>query len=54
MANTITEEKSSEVETQLGNTLKYDSPEDRRLRRKVDARLLPILTLLYLLSFLDR
>lgn len=44
----------SQVETQLDNTLKYESPEDRRLRRKVDARLLPILTLLYLLSFLDR
>lgn len=43
----------SQVETQLDN-LKYESPEDRRLRRKVDARLLPILTLLYLLSFLDR
>ncbi|KAI6122492.1 major facilitator superfamily domain-containing protein [Pisolithus croceorrhizus] len=29
-------------------------PEDRRITRKVDLRLLPILTLLYLLSFLDR
>jgi len=28
--------------------------EDRRILRKVDRRLLPILTLLYLLSFLDR
>ncbi|KAH0831938.1 major facilitator superfamily domain-containing protein [Lanmaoa asiatica] len=54
MTNPDSEEKSSQVETQLSNTLKYDSPEDRRLRRKVDARLLPILTLLYLLSFLDR
>ncbi|KAF8555229.1 MFS general substrate transporter [Imleria badia] len=42
------------VETQPGNTLKYDSPDDQRLIRKVDVRLLPILTLLYLLSFLDR
>ncbi|KAG8214481.1 major facilitator superfamily domain-containing protein [Butyriboletus roseoflavus] len=50
------EEKSSQVKTQPGNISisKYDSPEDRRLRRKVDARLLPILTLLFLLSFLDR
>ncbi|KAI0064095.1 MFS general substrate transporter [Artomyces pyxidatus] len=32
----------------------YDSPEDRKLLRKVDLRLIPILTLLYLLSFLDR
>lgn len=31
-----------------------DYPEDRRITRKVDFRLLPILTLLYLLSFLDR
>lgn len=28
--------------------------QDRRILRKVDRRLLPILTLLYLLSFLDR
>ncbi|KAI3607421.1 mfs transporter [Moniliophthora roreri] len=31
-----------------------DATGDRRLLRKVDLRLLPILTLLYLLSFLDR
>jgi hypothetical protein len=30
------------------------SVEDRRLLRKVDRRLLPVFTLLYLLSFLDR
>jgi hypothetical protein len=28
--------------------------EDRRILRKVDRRLLPVFTLLYLLSFLDR
>jgi hypothetical protein len=28
--------------------------EDRRILRKVDHRLLPVFTLLYLLSFLDR
>ncbi|KAH9480432.1 putative transporter [Psilocybe cubensis] len=32
----------------------FDTPEDRALVRKIDLRLLPILTLLYLLSFLDR
>ncbi|KAG9315902.1 major facilitator superfamily domain-containing protein [Chiua virens] len=46
------EEKSSQ--TQVDSAAKYDSIEDHRLRRKVDGRLLPILTLLYLLSFLDR
>lgn len=30
------------------------SVEDHRLLRKVDRRLLPVFTLLYLLSFLDR
>ncbi|KAF9463034.1 major facilitator superfamily domain-containing protein [Collybia nuda] len=33
---------------------KSSSVEDRKLLRKIDVRLLPILTLLYLLSFLDR
>ncbi|KAJ7675802.1 major facilitator superfamily domain-containing protein [Mycena polygramma] len=32
----------------------FDSPEDKKLVRKIDLRLIPILTLLYLLSFLDR
>ncbi|KAH7921920.1 MFS general substrate transporter [Leucogyrophana mollusca] len=32
----------------------HDPSEDRRIRRKVDLRLLPVLTILYLLSFLDR
>ncbi|KAF7365197.1 MFS general substrate transporter [Mycena venus] len=32
----------------------FDSPEDKKLVRKIDFRLIPILTLLYLLSFLDR
>lgn len=53
MAN-LDSEKSSGVETQQDNTLGSDSPENQRLLRKVDLRLLPILTLLYLLSFLDR
>ncbi|KAJ7288331.1 major facilitator superfamily domain-containing protein [Mycena rebaudengoi] len=32
----------------------FDTVEDRKLVRKIDFRLIPILTLLYLLSFLDR
>ncbi|KIM43201.1 hypothetical protein M413DRAFT_398146 [Hebeloma cylindrosporum] len=32
----------------------FNTPEDKALLRKIDLRLLPILTLLYLLSFLDR
>lgn len=32
----------------------YDTPEDRALLRKIDRHLLPVLTTLYLLSFLDR
>ncbi|KAF7346346.1 MFS general substrate transporter [Mycena sanguinolenta] len=32
----------------------FDSPEDKKLVWKIDLRLIPILTLLYLMSFLDR
>ncbi|KAF8195576.1 major facilitator superfamily domain-containing protein [Pholiota molesta] len=32
----------------------FNTPEDKALVRKIDFRLIPILTLLYLLSFLDR
>ncbi|KAJ7505302.1 major facilitator superfamily domain-containing protein [Mycena galericulata] len=46
-------EKIASTESQLVID-QFDSPEDRKLIRKVDLRLLPILTLLYLLSFLDR
>lgn len=35
-------------------TLLPNTPEERRLVRKIDRNILPILTLLYLLSFLDR
>lgn len=35
-------------------TLEYTDAEERQLVRKIDWLLLPILTLLYLLSFLDR
>ncbi|TFK52616.1 MFS general substrate transporter [Heliocybe sulcata] len=47
----------SSVEKQTGSQTTLDSADrhvDRRLLRKVDLRLLPILTGLYLLSFLDR
>ncbi|KAI0260221.1 major facilitator superfamily domain-containing protein [Gloeopeniophorella convolvens] len=47
-------EESSEKHSHEGTYHEYDSPEDRKLLKKVDLRLLPILTLLYLLSFLDR
>ncbi|KAF9242592.1 major facilitator superfamily domain-containing protein [Melanogaster broomeanus] len=46
-------EKSSQREVEARDD-PHNSPQDRRLLRKVDLRLLPILTLLYLLSFLDR
>jgi hypothetical protein len=44
-------EKNSAIE---GDQDHQVSVEDHRLLRKVDRRLLPIFTLLYLLSFLDR
>lgn len=49
--------KDSEKETASSNdhtTTIYDEVESKRILRKVDMRLLPCLTLLYLLSFLDR
>ena len=36
------------------NRPKYDDPEMKRILRKVDWRLPPLLAVLYLLSFLDR
>lgn len=36
------------------NQPRYDDQETRKLLRRVDYRLLPILTFLYLVSFLDR
>jgi hypothetical protein len=38
----------------LAPTLDYTEAEEKRLVRKLDWKLLPILTVLYLLSFLDR
>lgn len=33
---------------------RYDDKEVRRIRRKIDCRVLPLLTFLYLASFVDR
>jgi hypothetical protein len=46
-----------QLDKETGDTLpsvSYDKIETRKILRKVDKRLLPVLTLLYLLSFLDR
>ncbi|KAH9047698.1 major facilitator superfamily domain-containing protein [Lactarius hengduanensis] len=51
--NTDTE-KRSDNSIRSGYDDEADALQDRKLLRKVDLRLLPILTLLYLLSFLDR
>ncbi|KAF8645162.1 hypothetical protein AX16_007990 [Volvariella volvacea WC 439] len=48
MAKSVSEKSTSQ---QLGD---FNTSEDRRLLWKVDLRLIPILTLLYILSFLDR
>lgn len=50
------EENDSEkaVSSNEQTTIVYDEVETKRILRKVDLRLLPCLTLLYLLSFLDR
>lgn len=50
------EAKDSEKTASLDEpaAIVYDEEESKRILRKVDQRLLPCLTLLYLLSFLDR
>ncbi|KAH8998469.1 major facilitator superfamily domain-containing protein [Lactarius akahatsu] len=47
-------EKRSDNSIRSSYNDEADTLQDRKLLRKVDLRLLPILTLLYLLSFLDR
>lgn len=47
-------EKNLSDKGSLSTTDDFNTPEDKRLVRKIDFRLIPILTLLYLLSFLDR
>lgn len=49
----VAEEKEKELE-ELPDDVHYDEAETKRLLRKVDVRLLPVLTMLYLMSFLDR
>uniref|UniRef100_A0A8H7K1Y2 Major facilitator superfamily (MFS) profile domain-containing protein n=1 Tax=Bionectria ochroleuca TaxID=29856 RepID=A0A8H7K1Y2_BIOOC len=48
------EKMSGDVEITQTETLQIDSVEIRRLLRKIDLRLLPLLTVLYVLSFMDR
>ncbi|EKG17513.1 Major facilitator superfamily [Macrophomina phaseolina MS6] len=43
-----------DVETSIADQPLYDAKETSRILRKVDFRLLPMLTLLYVLSFIDR
>ncbi|KAK7056771.1 hypothetical protein VNI00_002488 [Paramarasmius palmivorus] len=52
----VESKETSEKHLPQQSTQNYadDATQDRKLLRKVDLRLLPILTLLYLLSFLDR
>ncbi len=38
----------------IENVQEYDKVEERRIIRKIDFRLIPILVVLYLFSFLDR
>lgn len=45
------EGSDSELEA---NAIDYDGPEARRILSKVDWRLVPILSLLYLVAFIDR
>lgn len=41
-------------EKDLINDVVYDEKETKRILRKIDIRILPVLTLLYLMAFLDR
>lgn len=43
-----------EIAIDESNQPRYDSKETKRLLRKVDWRVLPVLTFLYLVSFIDR
>ena len=45
------EGSESELEA---NAIDYDGPEARRILNKVDWRLVPVLSLLYLVAFIDR
>lgn len=43
-----------EIPTDQSNVPMYNQEETNRILRRVDFRLLPMLTLLYVLSFIDR
>lgn len=52
--NTSLEAKHFETGVETDDVPRYDQGEQSKILRKVDYRLLPMLALLYLLSFLDR
>jgi hypothetical protein len=47
-------EKLEVLESRSEETSEFSNVEDQKLLRKIDLHILPILTLLYLLSFIDR
>lgn len=48
-------DKKGGSESELeANAIDYDGPEARRILNKVDWRLVPVLSLLYLVAFIDR
>ena len=47
-------EKKAEEAASVASTDEISAVDERKLLRKIDSRVLPALTLLYLLSFLDR
>ena len=49
------EDKKQGSDSELeANAIDFDGPEARRILSKVDYRLVPILSLLYLVAFIDR
>ncbi|OJD38568.1 retrograde regulation protein 2 [Diplodia corticola] len=53
-ANHLEDIETSTSDEQAADVPEYDAKETQRILRKVDYRLLPMLTLLYVLSFIDR
>lgn len=49
----VDKKEGSESELEA-NAIDYDGPEARRILNKVDWRLVPVLSLLYLVAFIDR
>ncbi|EXJ69253.1 uncharacterized protein A1O5_07289 [Cladophialophora psammophila CBS 110553] len=54
VADTFAHHENKEEDDQIAGAERYDEVEVRKVLRRVDVRLLPLLTLLYLISFLDR